>query len=212
MIAEAESCVPLPEGLSFEEAAPLFCGGFAAMSAFRIAKPQANERIAIIGVGGLGHLALQVARLMGHEVIAITGSPAKKQELQNMGASDVLVAEEHPGKQLLAMGGADIVLSFSPSMEQNTQVMEGLRPNGRLVTTAVSGDKILADPVSMLFKQTSILGSAHNHREDLVDMLQLVASGKINPILESYKLDEINKVMERLVEGKVRYRAVLSVQ
>ena len=212
MIAEADGVVPLPEGLSFEDAAPLFCGGFAAMSAYRSGRPQVNERIAIIGVGGLGHLALQIASLMGHEVIAITGSPSKTKELIEMGANEVLVADGHPGKKLLEMGGADIILSFSPSMEQNTQVMEGLRPNGRFVTTAVSGDKIQADPVSMLFKQTSIIGSAHNHREDLVDMLQLVATGKVNPLLESYNLDEINRVVERLMDGKVRYRAVLSVE
>jgi D-arabinose 1-dehydrogenase-like Zn-dependent alcohol dehydrogenase len=212
MLAEAEGCVLLPDGLSFQEAAPLFCGGFAAMSAYRQARPQANERIAIIGMGGLGHLALQVARLMGHEVVAITGSPAKRRELLEMGASEVLVSEEHPGKELFAMGGADIVLSFSPSMEQNTQVMEGLRPNGRLITTAVSGDKIQADPVSMLFKQTAIIGSAHNHRQDLEDILQLVAAGKVKPQLETYALENINHVLERLVEGKVRYRAVLTVE
>ncbi len=209
MIAEADGCMLLPDGLAPEAAAPLFCGGFSAMSAYRIARPRAGERVAVIGIGGLGHLALQVAKAMGHEVIAITGSADKQQDAQEFGADEVLVVKEHPGKELLEKGGADIILSFSPSMKQNSQAMEGLLPGGRLVTTAVSTEPIQGDPVQMLFKQTSILGSAHNDPADLVDILQLAATGKVKPKLETYGIEEINHVMTRLVEGKVRHRAVI---
>jgi D-arabinose 1-dehydrogenase-like Zn-dependent alcohol dehydrogenase len=77
------------------------------------------------------------------------------------------------------MGGADVVLSFSPSMKQNSQVLQGRRPGGRFVTSAVSADPIQGDPVQMLFKQTSIIGSAHNDPADLIDMLKFVADGKV---------------------------------
>jgi len=210
MIAEAEGCIPLPEGLAWELVAPIFCAGFSAMSAYRIAKPRAGERVAVIGVGGLGHLALQIAKALGHEVVAITNSAGKQRELRELGADAILVVKEHAGNELQDVGGADIVLSFSPSMKQNSQVLQGLHPSGRLVTTAVSGDPIQADPVQMLFKQTSILGSAHNDPADLVDLLQLVAAGKVKPVVEIYRMDELNRVMTRLVEGKVRYRAVIS--
>ena len=79
----------------------------------------------------------------------------------------------------------------------------------RLVTTGVSGEPIRADPVQMLFKQTRLIGSAHNDRADLVDMLHLVAARKVRPVIETYRMDEVNPVMERLAAGKVRYRAVL---
>lgn len=210
MVAEAEGCTLLPEGLGWEEAAPLFCGGFSAMSAYRAARPQPGDRIAVIGIGGLGHLAIQVANVLGHEVIAITSSPDKEDDARAMGAHDVLVIKDHVGRELLAMGGVDVVLSFSPSMKHNSQALEGLRPGGRLVTTAVSAEPIQGDPVQMLFKQTSIIGSAHNHPADLVDILGLVAASKVKPQLEIYGFDEINSVLTRLAEGKVRHRAVLT--
>jgi 2-desacetyl-2-hydroxyethyl bacteriochlorophyllide A dehydrogenase len=210
MIAEAEGCTLLPDGLAWEPAAPLFCGGFSAMSAYRIARPMAGERVAVIGIGGLGHLALQVAKAMGHEVVAITNSADKRRDARALGADEVLVVKNDPGKELQGMGGADIILSFSPSMKQNSQAMQGLRPGGRLVTTAVSAEPIQGDPVQMLFKQTSILGSAQNDPVDLVDILQLVAAGKVKPVLEMYRMDEVNRVIQRLMDGKVRHRAVIS--
>jgi D-arabinose 1-dehydrogenase-like Zn-dependent alcohol dehydrogenase len=209
MIAEADGCALVPEKLASEIAAPLFCGGFSAMSAYKIAKPQTGERVAVIGIGGLGHLALQIAKSMGHEVIAITNTADKAQDAREFGADEVLVVKNHVGQELMAMGGADIVLSFSPAMKQNSQAMEGLRSGGRLVTTAPSAEPIQADPVQMLFKQTAILGSAQNDVSDLVDMLNLVAAGRVKPRLEIYRLDEINSVFVRLAEGKVRHRAVL---
>jgi len=209
MIAEAEGCALLPDGLDWGPAAPLFCGGYSAMSAYRIAKPRPGDRVAVIGVGGLGHLALQVAKALGHEVVAITNSANKEKDARNMGADEVLVVRDHAGKELQDMGGADIVLSFSPSMKQNSEVMQGLRPDGRLVTTAVSGEPIQGDPVQMLFRQTSIIGSAHNDPADLVEILQLAAAGKVKPALETYRMNDINRIIERLDEGKVRHRAVI---
>jgi D-arabinose 1-dehydrogenase-like Zn-dependent alcohol dehydrogenase len=94
-------------------------------------------------------------------------------------------------------------------MKQNSQVLQGLRPAGRLVTTAVSGEPIQTDPVQMLFKQTSIVGSAHNDPADLVDVLKLTAAGKVKPTVESHRLDDVNSVLARLVAGKVRHRAVV---
>jgi 2-desacetyl-2-hydroxyethyl bacteriochlorophyllide A dehydrogenase len=210
MIAEGEGCTLLPDGLAWEPAAPLFCGGFSAMSAYRAAKPQPGERVAVIGIGGLGHLALQVAKSMGHQVVAITNSEDKQQDAREMGADEVLVVKNHAGQELQDLGGADVILSFSPSMKQNSQVMQGLRPGGRFVTTAVSADPIQGDPVQMLFKQTSIIGSAQNDPADLVDILKLVADGKVKPRLEIYPMEEINRVLVRLAEGKVRHRAVVT--
>jgi 2-desacetyl-2-hydroxyethyl bacteriochlorophyllide A dehydrogenase len=209
MVAEAEGCTLLPDGLASELAAPVFCGGFSAMSAYRMAKPRPGERVVVIGIGGLGHLAIQIAKSMGHEVVAITNSADKERDARDLGADEVLVVKNHAGQELQDLGGADIILSFSPSMRQNSQALQGLRPGGRLVTTAVSAEPIQADPVQMLFKQTSILGSAQNDPADLVDILRLVADGKVNPRVETYCMDQVNSVIARLIEGKVRHRAVI---
>lgn len=211
MLVEAEGCVTIPEEIPMESAAPLFCGGFAAMSAYRASRPKAGERVAVLGIGGLGHLALQVARANGHHVIALTNSESKVKDATALGADEVLVIRDHVGKELLEAGGADVILSFSPLMKQNSEAIEGLLPEGRLVTTAVSGDPIQANPVSMLFKQTSIIGSAHNSQADLVDMLTYVAQRKVKPVVEAYPLTAINDVLQRLIAGKVRHRAVLTM-
>jgi D-arabinose 1-dehydrogenase-like Zn-dependent alcohol dehydrogenase len=127
MIAEAYGCTLLPDNLSWESAAPLFCGGFSAMSAYRAGKPRGGDRIAVIGFGGLGHIAFQVAKAMGHEVVAITNFSDKAEDARKMGADEVLVVKDHVGQELQDMGGVDVILSFSPSMKQNSQSIQGLR-------------------------------------------------------------------------------------
>jgi D-arabinose 1-dehydrogenase-like Zn-dependent alcohol dehydrogenase len=209
MIAEAEGCKLLPDSLAWEHAAPLFCGGFSAMSAYRAARPAGGDRVAVLGLGGLGHLAVQVAAAMGHEVLVITNSAEKEKAARGFGAHEVLVVKNHAGQELIARGGVDIILSFSPSMKQNSEAFRGLRPGGRFITTAVSAEPIEVDPISMLFNQTSVIGSAHNDPADLVDILKLAAEGKVKPALETYAFDQLNDVMVRLADGKVRFRAVV---
>ena len=209
MIGEASGCTLIPEGLAFESAAPLFCAGFTIMSGYRNASPRSGDRVAIIGIGGLGHLALQVAKAMGHHTIAITSTENKRAEARKLGADEVLVVKDHAGKELAAMGGADVVLSTSNSMKQNSQVISGLRPEGRFVSMAVGAEKIEVDPMALLSGQIQIRGASQNLRRDLVEILDLAAAGKVRPVLELYPLAEINKAFTRLDQGKVRYRAVV---
>jgi dehydrogenase len=209
MIAEAEGCTSVPDGMSSEEAAPLFCGGISAMSAYNVARPQVGDRVAVIGFGGLGHLAAQIAKTMGHDVVVMTNTEGKRRDAISVGA-DCLVIKNDAGKELIDMGGADIILPFSPSMKQNSQAFAGLRPGGRFVTTAVGLEPIEVDPVQALFKQVSLIGSAHNEPEDVTQILDLVSTGRVKPQLEVYPIGEINRVLERLSAGKVRHRAVLT--
>jgi D-arabinose 1-dehydrogenase-like Zn-dependent alcohol dehydrogenase len=208
MIAEASGCTLLPNEISWVEAAPIFCAGFTVFSGYRNADPRPGERIGVIGIGGLGHLALQYAKSMGHKVVAITGSEDKRDLARELGADEVLVVEENAGRELREMGGVDIVLSASNSMKQNSQVIEGLRPEGRLISMAAGREHIVIEPRSLFKGQLTVKGSTQNKREDLVLALDLVARKKVKPMLELYKLEEINKVLERLLQGKVRFRAV----
>jgi 2-desacetyl-2-hydroxyethyl bacteriochlorophyllide A dehydrogenase len=209
MIAEAAGCTTLPDGVSWETAAPLFCAGYTVMSGYRNANPRPGERVAVVGIGGLGHLALQVAKAMGHEVIAVTGSAAKTKDLKELGADEVLVVRNDAGRELMEMGGVDVVLSTSNSMKHASEIVGGLLPEGRLVVMGVGPEPLQVSPFSLLFNQLVVKGSTQNNRSDLVDMLQMAAKGKIKPKLEIYKLDEINRVFQRLGEGKVRFRAVM---
>ncbi|MCF6287414.1 MAG: alcohol dehydrogenase catalytic domain-containing protein [Candidatus Hydrogenedentes bacterium] len=210
MIARAAGCTLLPDGLDWAVAAPLFCAGYTVMSGYRNAQAKPGDRVGVIGIGGLGHLLVQVAKAYGHEVVAITSSENKREEARQLGADEVLVVKEHAGKALADMGGVDVAISTSNDMKHNSQVIEGIRHEGKLVSMAISKEKMEIDPLFLLDHQIRIIGSQQCGREDLVEILGLAASGKVKPMLECYPLEAVNEVMQRLAEGKVRYRAVLT--
>jgi len=211
MLAWASGCALLPDGLAYEAAAPIFCAGYTVMSGLRNADPKPGERVAIVGLGGLGHLALQFSRAVGLETWAITGKADKVSELKGMGASEVLVGGSEPKKAMLDAGGFDIVLSTTNASKQVASAFGGLRPGGRLVNMGVTTDgPIPIDAMTLMMGQRQLRGSSQDERSDLVEALELVAAGKVKPVLEVYPLAKINEVRDRLEAGKVRYRAVLT--
>ncbi len=209
MIAWATGCALLPEGVSYEDAAPIFCAGYTVMSGLRNASPQPGERVAVLGVGGLGHLAVQLAKAVGLETFAITGQTDKQKELRELGADEVVLSGDDAGKALLAVGGADIILSTTNSAQQISAAFAGLRPGGRLINMGVADGPIAIDPMGLMFGQRQLRGSSQDERSDLYEALQLVARGKVKPRIETYPLAQANEVRERLAAGRVRYRAVL---
>jgi D-arabinose 1-dehydrogenase-like Zn-dependent alcohol dehydrogenase len=209
MLAWASGCALIPDGVSFEAAAPMFCAGYTVMSGLRNGEPRPGERIAVLGVGGLGHLAVQLSKAVGLETVALTGQANKYAELRALGADEVLVTGDDPGSALRDAGGADVILSTTNSARQIGAALKGLRPGGRLVNMGLADAAISIDPMTLLFGQRQIRGSAQDERRDLFDALALVAAGKVTPKIESYPLAEANTALERLAAGKVRYRAVL---
>ena len=209
MLAWATGCTLVPQGLSDEAAAPIFCAGFTVMSGLRNAAPKPGERVAVLGLGGLGHLAVQYAKALGLEVFVLTGSAGKKDEARRLGADEVVVAGDDLGRALVDAGGADVILGTTNSAAHVTQALRGLRPEGRLVNMGLADGPIQADAMQFLGTQVRLIGSRQNHRRDLVEALHLAASGRVKPMLEIYPLDRINEARERLEAGKVRYRAVV---
>lgn len=209
MLAWASGCALIPDAVPFELAAPIFCAGYTVMSGLRNASPAPGERVAVLGVGGLGHLAVQYAKALGLEVFAITGQPGKAKELRAFGADEVVVAGDDPGKALLDAGGADIVLSTTNSSRHVGLAVAGLRTNGRLVNMGLTDGPIAVDPMALTLGQRQLRGSVQDERSDLFEALALVASGKVKPAVELYPLERVNEARERLESGKVRYRAVL---
>jgi D-arabinose 1-dehydrogenase-like Zn-dependent alcohol dehydrogenase len=211
MLAFTSGCTLLPEGLGYEAAAPIFCAGYTVMSGLRNAEPKPGERVAVLGLGGLGHLALQFARAVGLETWAVTGQADKVKELKAMGASEVLVVGSEPGPAMTDAGGFDIILSTTNASKQVSSAMNGLRRNGRLVSMGVTTDgPITVEPMSLLLGQRQLRGSSQDEKSDLVEALDLVAAGRVKPVLETYPIAKVNEVRERLAQGRVRYRAVLT--
>jgi D-arabinose 1-dehydrogenase-like Zn-dependent alcohol dehydrogenase len=209
MLAWASGCALLPDGVSYEEAAPIFCAGYTVMSGLRNASPAPGERVAVLGAGGLGHLAVQLAKAVGLETFAITGQPDKQKELRELGADEVVLSGADAGKALQAAGGADIILSTTNSAAQIAAAFNGLRPGGRLINMGLPDGPLVIDPLSLTFGQRQLRGTVQDERSDLAEALQYLARGKVKPRIETYPLTKVNDVRERLAAGKVRYRAVL---
>lgn len=209
MIADAWGVTLLPDGLAWEDAAPMFCAGFTVMSGYRRAAPRPGERVGVLGLGGLGHLAVQIAKALGHEVVAITGSADKEAFARQLGADEVVVVDGHVGTALDAVGGVDVLLSTTNSMKQNGEATLGLSRNGRLVVMGVGAGPVSVEPMGLLLGHRAVRGASQGARADLVDVLELAAKGKVKPLLEVYRFDEVQTALERLAEGKVRFRAVV---
>ena len=209
MLAWAAGCTAVPDGLDPTLAAPLFCAGHTVMSALRRGGLQPGERVAVLGLGGLGHLAIQCAKALGHEVVALTSSEQKAADARALGADDAVEVGWHAGRALDDAGGADVVIATSNSAAQTCQVVSGLRPEGRLVVAGFVDGPLLLDPYDLLADQLSVLGVVLDRREDLEQVLDLAASGAVRPVVEVHPLASHQLVLDRVARGAVRHRAVL---
>jgi alcohol dehydrogenase len=196
----------LPDGLDYDQAAPLFCAGYTVWSGLRWAEPQPGERLAVVGIGGLGHLAVQYAKAAGFTTIAISHSADKDKLVRELGADEIV----RDGKGLAAVGGADVILGTSNSVDAMADSIAGLRPDGRLVLMGLENKPLAVHPGDLITRRIRILGSQQNDREYLYEALQIAASGKVKVMTETYSLDEITKAYERVAAGKVRFRAVIT--
>jgi D-arabinose 1-dehydrogenase-like Zn-dependent alcohol dehydrogenase len=207
MLAHADATMLLPDGLAYEQAAPIFCAGYTVWSGLRWAAPQPGERVAIVGVGGLGHLALQYAKAAGFHTIAVSHSPNKDRLIGELGADEIV----RDGQGLARAGGADVVLGTSNSADAMADSIQGLRPDGRLVVMGFDTKPLPLLPADLVAKRIKIVGSQQNGREYLYEALALAASGKVRVMAETYRLDEISKAYERVERGDARFRAVVTM-
>lgn len=205
MLANADSTMILPEGLDYDLAAPIFCAGYTVWSGLRWAAPQPGERIAVVGIGGLGHLAVQYAKAAGFHTIALSRSKDKEAMIRKLGADDVVTDADG----LAAIGGADIILCTGNSSKSVSESVRGLRPDGRLVVMGLDSEAVQISPADLIMKRIKVIGSQQNNREYLYEALELVAKGRVKPMIETFALDEIEKAYDKVEKGDVRFRAVI---
>jgi alcohol dehydrogenase len=203
----ADATFLIPDGVSYDQAAPIFCAGYTVWSGLRWARPQPHERVAVLGIGGLGHLAVQYAKAAGFVTIATSHSPDKDKMIRELGADEIV----RDGKGLAAAGGADIVLSTTNSTKSMVDSMQGLRPDGRIVIMGADSEPISLSIMELLLKRIQVIGSQQNAPEYLYEALDFVAKGKVKTIAETYPLAEATKAYQRVAEGKARFRAVLTM-
>jgi alcohol dehydrogenase len=213
MVAYASATQLLPNGLSYDQAAPIFCAGYTVYSGLRFADPKPHERIAVVGIGALGHLGIQYSKAAGFETIAVTHSKDKEELAYKLGADSVVP----DGKGLLEDQGrgADVILATSNSYKAVADSIKGLRPDARLILMGASAtnEPLVLSSGSLspefLFKRDRVIGSTQNDREYLYEALDYVAKGKVRVMTEIFPLEEISYAYDKVSNGNVRFKAVI---
>lgn len=209
--APASHALKIPDGISALEAAPLFCAGLTVYRALKSASIVAGQRLAVFGVGGLGHLAVQFGRALGAEVIAIDISEEKLELARSFGAADTLnAATTDVVKQLRRKGGAHVSLVTSAAKAAYDTAFSGLRPTGTLLVVGLPAESICFPPILMAAREVRIHASTVGTRQDLREVLSIAAAGKIRCHVVSRPLAQANEVLDQLRKGQVSGRIVLT--
>ena len=205
----ASACVAIPDGLSSVEAAPLFCAGHTVASGLVRARTRAGEHVAVVGIGGLGHLAVQIARALGTRVTAVTRSASKRRDALALGAQDVLVTDK-PGDALARAGGADVIVATKASTSEAGALVRGLAPEGRLVVAGLAFQPLDLDAGALIARGASVIAALGEHRRELEWLVSLARDGAVRAMVEVHRPAQLRTAIHRLEDGRVRYRAVIS--
>ena len=209
-VADGRYVVPVPESLSSLDAAPLTCAGLTTYKAVKVAGVRPAETVAVFGIGGLGHLALQYARIAGGFVVGVDVEDAKLALATELGADHVVNArDEDPAKAIRKLGGADVAIALAASPASFDQALRSLRRGGRLVCVALPADGKLTLPIfDTVLNGISVIGSIVGTRNDLADVFTLHEAGRTRVITESRKLDDVNACFDDVLAGRVPARLV----
>ena len=200
--------VPLPDGIDMATAGPLFCGGITVFNPIIQLDVQSTDKVGVIGIGGLGHMALGFLSAWGCDVTAFSTSPEKEEEARKMGANHFINSKD-PDAIAAAANSFDFILStVAVDLDWNSYVM-ALRPRGKLHFVGVLPNPICTPIFPLILGQRSITASPVGSPTIVAKMLDFAARHKIQPITETYSFDRLDEAMEHLESGKARYRLVL---
>ena len=212
MVAPVEALTTMPEGLSDVEAAPLLCAGITTYNALRHSGALPGDVVAVLGIGGLGHLGIQFANKFGYKVAAVGRGSESAALAKKLGASvyiDNKVA--NPAEELQKMGGAQVILGTAPSAKSMTDVIDGLAPNGRLMVVGAESEPIQVTPVQLINGSRSIQGWASGTPTDAEDTLRFAELTGVRPMIETYPLEKAAEAYARMMSGKAQFRVVLTM-
>ncbi|MFG1745359.1 alcohol dehydrogenase AdhP [Micromonospora chalcea] len=210
-VASARYAVRVPDGVDPFEAAPLTCAGVTTYKAVKVAGVRPGERVAIFGIGGLGHLAQQYAQIFGAETVAVDVTAEKLELATSLGAAHTVdAATTDPVERITALGGVDVAIVLAASPRVIEQAHRSLRRGGRLVLVSLPADNAVTLPVfETVLKGITVLGSIVGTRADLAEVFALHAAGRTRVVYETRKLDDINDAVDDVLAGRVAARLVL---
>ncbi|HTV09765.1 MAG TPA: NAD(P)-dependent alcohol dehydrogenase [Candidatus Aquilonibacter sp.] len=201
--------VPIPASLESLTAAPLLCGGVTVYSPLRNHNARPASRIGVIGIGGLGHLAIQFARAFGSEVTAFSSSKDKEAEALSLGAHAFVNTRETAAVKKLARS-LDLILSTVSGDQDLVHIVEALRPKGTLVVLGAGPSPLQISGASLIGGQLTVAGSNIGSPRDIREMLEVAARHNIKAVTERFPMKDANTAVSRVRKNQVRYRAVLT--
>ncbi|NYH80627.1 D-arabinose 1-dehydrogenase-like Zn-dependent alcohol dehydrogenase [Actinopolyspora biskrensis] len=212
VVVPADALARMPEQLSAIEAAPLLCAGVTTYHALRESVARPGDRVAVLGVGGLGHLGIQIAARMGMEVVAISRGSEKAELARELGAHEHIDSEAtDPGQALAATGGATVVLATAASGAAAARVLPGLAPRGQLLVLGAASDPLEVAPPSLITPAASIVGHPSGTSKDSEDTLRFSRLTGVRPMIDTMPLAKAAQAYERMMSNQARFRVVLTM-
>ena len=210
MLARGTGLVAIPDELESADAAPILCAGIATFNALKKCGAQAGDTVAILGIGGLGHMALQYARRMGFRVVAIARGGDKAADALALGAHVYIDSnKEDAVARLQEMGGAQAVVTMIEDAQAISALLAGLVPEGRLVVLNPARDPLQVPAGLLVGGQRSVLGSLTGTPYENERTLDFSVLADVRPRIEVLLLEQANEALDRLRSGRARYRVVL---
>jgi propanol-preferring alcohol dehydrogenase len=211
-VADDRYVVQVPDAVTSFEAAPLTCAGVTTFKAVKVSGIQPGETMAVFGIGGLGHLAVQYARILASTVIAVDIEDAKLDLARELGADHVVNARQaDPVEAIRDLGGADVAVSLATSPRAFEQAFSSLRRGGRLICVALPAEGTMTVPIfDTVIGGKSIIGSIVGTRKDLADVLALHAAGRTKVIAQACQLEDVNSCIDDVLASRVPGRLVFT--
>jgi D-arabinose 1-dehydrogenase-like Zn-dependent alcohol dehydrogenase len=212
MIAPWEAVAAMPESLDPVEAAPLLCAGITTFNALRHSGAVPGDLVAVLGVGGLGHLGIQFANKLGYQVVAISRGKESESLAKKLGAHIYIDSSAtNPAAELKKLGGAKVILSTAPSGKAMASLIDGLGANGTMMVIGAGPDPIEVQPGTMIFGNKALKGWASGTAPDSEDTLRFAESTGVRPMIEKFPLEKVNEAYNRMTSGKAQFRVVLAM-
>lgn len=211
MIAPAGTLALIPEGLSAVDAAPLMCAGVTTFNALRNSGARPSDLVAILGVGGLGHLGIQFASKMGFKTVAIARGNDKEPLARKLGAIHYIDSRaQDPAGELLKLGGARVILATATNGKAMAAVLGGLGVNGKLIILGVPDEPLQVPAIPLILGRRSITGWPAGNSIDSQDTLSFSLLTGVRPMIQVFPLERAAEAFDSMLSGKVRFRAVLT--
>lgn len=212
MVAPVEALAAVPDSLDAAEAAPLLCAGLTTFNALRHSGAMPGDLVAVQGIGGLGHLGIQYAHKFGYRVAAVGRGSENAALARSLGASVYIdSAATDTAVELQRMGGAKVILATAPNSKAMSALIDGLRPNGKLIVLGAAFEPVEVTPVQLITGSRAVQGWLTGTPADAEDTLCFSELASVRPMIETFPLEKAAEAYARMLSGDAQFRVVLTM-